>query len=425
MNALVRPNIPALTEAFASVRQRTQALVSHLSAEDCNLQSMEDASPAKWHLAHTTWFWETFLLTEQQPDYQVFDPDFRQLFNSYYNGVSEQFPRGRRGLLTRPALTEILAYRAHVDTAVIQLLQTIDQDGADAWRGARAVVELGLNHEQQHQELIVTDLQHLFHQNPLGPVCFPPALNLLPARPPAAATSGPAWLDIEPQLRKVGFAGDGFCFDNELPAHQTYLNPYSIATGLVTCAEFAEFINDGGYTEPAWWLSEGFAWLRQHNISHPIYWRGDGQQWSEFTLHGYQPIQPDAPVAYLSYFEADAYARYAGARLPTEFEWEGAARLARGHGDHIDASGRAALQQLDDTVWQWTSSSYAAYPGFRTSADAIGEYNGKFMVNQYVLRGGSFLTPPGHTRLTYRNFFPAGARWQATGIRLARDRERG
>ena len=411
-----------LLSRFAAVRQRSAALAEPLSAEDCCAQSMPDASPVKWHLAHTTWFFETFLLEPREAGFQPFHPAFRVIFNSYYNGVGAKHPRPQRGLLTRPALSEVLAYRANVEQRMQALLA---QQGDNA--ALRALVELGLQHEQQHQELLLTDVLHLLSCNPTAPAYR--EASPLPVSTPAQPL---AWREFPGGLVDVGHARPEFCFDNELPRHSSYLAPYALGERLVNQGEFAAFIADGGYARPELWLAEGWDWLTAQQLAHPLYWRrAEEGGWNRFGLHGEQPITPHAPVAHLSYFEADAYARWAGARLPTEAEWEAAAaplapnllgQVGRPR-DRIEphAAAGSGLRELFGEVWQWTQSSYAPYPGVRTAPGAVGEYNGKFMVNQYVLRGSSCATPPGHARLSYRNFFPTTARWQFSGLRLARD----
>nr|WP_295078987.1 ergothioneine biosynthesis protein EgtB [uncultured Roseateles sp.] len=390
-----------LSSRFEAVRQQSLRLAAPLSPEDCCVQSMPEASPTKWHLAHTSWFFETFLLEPFEAGFQPFHPAFRVLFNSYYNGVGDKHPRAQRGLLTRPALQEVLAYRAAVDQRILALLQARPGDGRVA-----ELMELGLQHEQQHQELMLTDLLHLLAQNPLQPPYRSEAQDLTPPLPALA------WLRFAGGLQNVGHLGGGFCFDNELPTHQQFLQPFELASRLVSNTEFLAFVEAGGYQQPALWLAEAWDWLRSQGLHKPLYWRQDEiGAWLAFGLHGLQPLDPHAPACHLSLFEADAFARWAGARLPTEFEWETAARAAaQMHG----------LQQMHGLVWQWTSSSYAPYPGFAPAAGAVGEYNGKFMVNQYVLRGSSLATPAGHARDSYRNFFPAHTRWQFSGIRLAR-----
>ena len=410
-----------LDSRFSAVRAHTALLAAPLSAEDCCAQSMPDASPVKWHLAHTTWFFETFVLEPNELGFEPFHPAFRVLFNSYYNGVGAKHPRPQRGLLTRPALSDVLAYRANVEQRMQALLA---QQGDNA--ALQALVELGLQHEQQHQELLLTDVLHLLSCNPLAPAYRDAPL---PVAAPAQALD---WQEFAGGLCEMGHGGRGFSFDNELPRHTTYLAPYALGTRLVNQAEFAAFITDGGYRRPELWLAEGWDWLAAQYIEHPLYWRhAPGGGWTVFGLHGEQPLSPQAPVAHLSYFEADAYARWAGARLPTEAEWEVAAAplapallapvdVLRARIEPQAAPGRG-LRELWGEVWQWTQSSYAPYPGFRAAEGAVGEYNGKFMVNQYVLRGSACATPPGHARLTYRNFFPTTARWQFSGLRLARD----
>ncbi|MBS0508458.1 MAG: ergothioneine biosynthesis protein EgtB [Proteobacteria bacterium] len=410
-------------QRYTAVRAATEALVQPLSPEDCCVQSMPDASPAKWHLAHTSWFFETFILERHEHSFRAFDPAFRVLFNSYYQGVGRQHPRPQRGLLTRPSLATVLAYRSDVDARMRRLLQQ-PEPGAQL----AALLELGLQHEQQHQELLLTDIKHLLWCNPLWPV-----YRDMPAAPEGVATAPGGWQEFEGGLMQIGHEGAGFAFDNELPRHSVYLQPYALATRLVTNADYLAFMADGGYGDPAHWLAEGWDWCRSQQIAHPLYWRQEDGLWHEFTLAGGQPLAPQQPVVHLSYYEADAYARWAGARLPTEAQWEAAAAKAQvtGHfadsglfqprADHQQGRQGGALQQMFGDVWEWTQSSYAPYPGYATAPGAVGEYNGKFMVNQYVLRGGSCATPAGHVRASYRNFFPAAARWQFTGLRLARD----
>ncbi len=390
-----------LAHIFRATRARTLSLAAPLTAEDCCVQSMPDASPTKWHLGHTSWFFETFVLARWQMDYKPFDPAFRVLFNSYYNAVGDKHPRPERGLLTRPGLEAVLAYRSDIDRRMQTLLATEPADTE-----LLKLVELGVQHEQQHQELLLTDVKHLFSRSPLlPPYQEPPQLE--------TRVEGLSWRDFAGGLVDIGHRGDGFCFDNELPRHQVFVQAYRLASRLVTNSEYAKFIAAGGYRDPAHWLAEGWDWRAAQQRQCPMYWRAEGDQWQEFTLAGLQPLNAHGPVVHLSYFEADAYARWMRARLPTEFEWEHAvASTADKHDD---------LAQLFDAAWQWTSSSYGAYPKFRVKPGAVGEYNGKFMVNQYVLRGGSAATPPGHSRATYRNFFPAGACWQFTGVRLAAD----
>ncbi|BEP60814.1 ergothioneine biosynthesis protein EgtB [Variovorax sp. V213] len=405
----------ALRDKFREVRAASLALAAPLSAEDQCIQSMPDASPTKWHLAHTTWFFETVLLQPHAVGYRAFDPRFHYLFNSYYEALGPRHPRPQRGLLTRPSVDEVHAYRSHVDEAVLALL---DGDiGDQDWAAIGPIVTLGLHHEQQHQELLLTDILHALSCNPLLPAYKPasgPALRLA-ALPPAMR-----WLPRPGGVVQVGHEGpqQGFAFDNETPRHAALLQPYAIADRLVNCGDYAQFIADGGYQRPELWLSDGWAAVQAQGWRHPAYWLaaddprlGAQQQqggWQVFGLHGVRPMEADAPVSQLSFYEAAAYAEWAGARLPTEFEWEAA----------FDAPG---ISQMAGHVWQWTRSSYDPYPGFRPMPGIAAEYNGKFMVGQLVLRGGSVATPAGHARPSYRNFFPPAARWQFSGLRLAKD----
>ncbi len=400
---------------YTAVRQHTLALAQPLSAEDCCVQSMPDASPVKWHLAHTTWFFETFVLAQAEAGFMSFDETFRVLFNSYYNAVGARHPRAQRGLLTRPSLSTVLAYRSDIDRRVMTLLR-----GAALAPAVGELLTLGLQHEQQHQELLLTDLKHLFSCNPLLPAYGTP--------PPTADQALPiAWQAHDGGVVEIGHVEAGFCFDNETPRHRVYLEPFALASRLVSNGEYLTFMNAEGYDDPSFWLAEGWDWRVAGNCRHPLYWR-HAQEWQEFTLGGLIRLDPHRPVVHVSYYEADAYARWANARLPSEAEWEHAAsrhsvsgRSGSTNEFHPRAAAMPGSTQWFDAAWQWTRSSYAPYPGFRASAGAIGEYNGKFMVNQYVLRGGSCATPPGHARASYRNFFPACARWQFSGIRLARD----
>ncbi|KGE02571.1 hypothetical protein HRUBRA_02836 [Pseudohaliea rubra DSM 19751] len=385
-----------------------------LENEDYGLQAAAFASPPKWHLAHTTWFFETFILRPLSPGYRVFHPAFEVLFNSYYNGVGEQHPRSQRGLLSRPTLDEVLAYREHVDSALRPLL---DDPAADPAIAARC--RLGIEHERQHQELFYTDIKYSLAANPLAP-----ALAEAPAVEAAATIApAPAWLTFEGGLVETGHDGDGFAFDNELPRHRSWLEPFRLATRPVTNGEYQAFVDDGGYQRPELWLADGWELVQREHWHAPLYWRGG----EEFTLYGQRERDSAAPVIHVSGYEADAYARWAGARLPTETEWEaGAAALAPGpvgveagrlH-PHPAVPGPA---QFYGACWQWTASAYGPYPGFKAGAGAIGEYNGKFMCNQWVLRGGACVTPAGQLRHSYRNFFYPADRWQFSGIRLAAD----
>ena len=436
MKRLPNPQIEpsALAQRYARVRAQSLALAEPLSEADAQVQSMPDVSPTKWHLAHVTWFFETFILERHERGFRPFHPRFRVLFNSYYNQVGEQHPRAQRGLVSRPSLAEVKAYRAQVDQRVAGLLADTHDPDIDM------LVELGLQHEQQHQELLLTDIKHVLSCNPLAPV-YRGSWPLAPVAPLPMT-----WIEQSGGLVEIGHDGAGFAFDNETPRHGQHLSPYALGNRLVTHGEWAEFVADGGYTEPRWWLSAGWDWLRSQQVRAPMYWRRDERdQWLSFTLHGLAPIDPHTPITHVSYFEADAFARWAGAqrsawrgaRLPTEFEWEHAAQglpsTACAGGNFVESQalhpmpvarvGTSAPVQMFGDVWEWTSSSYAPYPGFKAWDGAVGEYNGKFMVNQYVLRGGSCATPRSHIRASYRNFFPTDARWQFSGVRLARDVE--
>ena len=412
----------ALAQRFREVRATTAALAARLSPEDCVVQSMADASPVKWHLGHTTWFFETFVLGSYDRARKPFHPDFRVLFNSYYNAVGARHPRPERGLLTRPALSEVLAYRAAIDGEVERLLDAHALSPEQV-----ALVELGTHHEQQHQELILTDLKHLLSCNPLRPAYE----KNWPLTPVQARERG--WVAFQAGPREVGHAGEGFSFDNEGPRHTVWIQDFEIATYPVTHGDFIDFIADGGYRRPELWLSAGWDVASARGWAAPLYWERHADGWHTFTLHGMAPVEPNTPVCHVSFYEADAFARWANSRLPTEFEWEIAAASAQLEGNFLEsgalhplplresAPGGTLAQAFGD-VWEWTRSDYAPYPGFRPATGAVGEYNGKFMVNQYVLRGGSCATPASHIRPTYRNFFPAEARWQFSGLRLARDR---
>ena len=410
----------ALVSRYAETRATTEALAVALSVEDCVIQSMPDASPVKWHLAHTSWFFETFVLAPHRPGYALYDAAFRVLFNSYYNAVGDKHPRPQRGLLSRPSLESVRAYRRHVDRAMEALFAADDAPAMLA-----DLIELGVNHEQQHQELILTDVKHMLSCNPLKPAY---AASRRSATAPADAPAG--WVEFGERLTEIGHEPPGFSFDNETPRHRAFVPAFALATRPVSNAEYLAFIDDGGYTRPELWLSEGWDWIHSNAIAAPGYWERDGNAWRYFTLGGMLALEPDAPVCHVSLYEADAYARWAGARLPTESEWEVAACGLPVTGHFLEdgwlrpragPNGADSLRQMFGDVWEWTQSAYAPYPGFRSAPGAVGEYNGKFMCNQYVLRGGSCATPRSHIRATYRNFFPAAARWQFTGIRLARD----
>ncbi|MEQ8847386.1 ergothioneine biosynthesis protein EgtB [Botrimarina sp.] len=416
---------------YQRVRRFTERLTETLTPEDSTLQSMPAASPAKWQLAHTTWFFETFLVgrfDREVSGYEPIDPAYAVLFNSYYNTVGEQFPRQQRGLISRPGLSEVWDYRRRVDDAVARLAE----------RGALAedpqaghILAIGLNHEQQHQELLLTDIKHALAVNPLEP-----AFRDDPRAPSEASEQG--WADLEGGVRSIGHDGDGFAYDNEGPRHEALLQPHQLAHRPVSCGEYLQFIADGGYEDPTLWLAEGWNTVKSEGWSAPLYWRREADgRWTEFTLAGRSDVDPAAPVTHVSYFEADAFARWAGARLPTEFEWEaacpqaaGSRQTAGGFADKLVAAGQSVqpsaetggngLRQMLGGVWEWTASAYTPYPGYRAADGALGEYNGKFMVNQQVLRGGSCATSSDHIRPTYRNFFATAARWQFSGIRLAK-----
>jgi len=410
-------------ERYLSVRQVSRALAAPLSAEDCAIQSMPDASPVKWHLAHTTWFFETFVLAPHLPGYRPFDASYRVLFNSYYHAVGERHPRPERGMLSRPGLSEVLAYRAHVDEALLELLAAGRRPA-----GVDALIELGLHHEQQHQELMLTDVKHLFSRNPLRPA-YQKQWRLTPIE-----LRKRGWISFDAGIHEIGHAGGGFCFDNETPRHRAWLNGFQIASHPVTHGDFLEFIDDDGYRRPELWLSAGWEAVTARGWQAPLYWERRDAGWGVFTLHGELPVDPHTPICHVSFYEADAFARWANERLPTEAEWEVAALGASLAGNFLEsgalhplalreAPADGTLAQAFGDVWEWTRSDYGPYPGFRCAAGAVGEYNGKFMSGQYVLRGGSCATPSSHIRATYRNFFPPDARWQFSGLRLARGAE--
>lgn len=406
-----------LATRFGQVRSLSEALAAPLSDADATVQSMDDASPAKWHLAHTTWFFETFILRDHVPGYRLHDPRFPFLFNSYYEAEGRRHARGRRGMVTRPTLADVKAYRGAVDAALIAALPAL----GDA---ARNLVELGCHHEQQHQELLLTDILHLFSENPLEPALWSPAPKI-----PVAVPDAIGWIDRDEGVVEIGHHGRGFAFDCEGPRHRTWLAPHSLADRTVTNGEWQQFIADGGYREPRWWLADGWAWLQREGIHAPLYWEDRDGVWTRFGLDGRRLIDPAAPVTHVSFYEADAYASWAGARLPTEAEWEAVAAAYDPHGgNQLDAAGAVEPRPAEGIpaffgdVWEWTGSAYRPYPGFATAEGAVGEYNGKFMSGQFVLRGGSCATPRGHARASYRNFFYPHQRWQFTGVRLARDR---
>jgi ergothioneine biosynthesis protein EgtB len=411
----------ALVAGFMQVRGMTERLCEPLAIDDFMLQAMPDVSPTKWHLAHVSWFFETFLLKRRLPGYRPLNEEYEYLFNSYYNTVGPQYFRPDRGLLSRPTIAEVFAYRSHVDEAVRTLVGVA---GEDDLADIDTVVVLGLNHEQQHQELIVTDIKYNLSVNPLRPAYH----HVLPPR--GAAAPALRWLELEGGLVSIGHDAAGFAFDNEWPRHRTFLQPYRVGSRLVTNGEYMEFIAAGGYQDWRFWLSEGWKNVQAHRWNSPLYWeRRDGTWWSQ-TLAGLQKVDEHGPVSHVSYYEADAYARWAGSRLPTEEEWEHAAQFHRHRGCLLESGiyhplpapgQQTGLEQMIGDLWEWTRSPYAPYPGFRPFQGDLGEYNGKFMVNQMVLRGGSCATPTSHIRISYRNFFPPDARWQFSGIRLAED----
>ncbi|MGY2132001.1 ergothioneine biosynthesis protein EgtB [Hymenobacter sp. HD11105] len=416
-----------LPARYQAVRQQTETICRPLLPEDTVVQPMLDVSPPKWHLAHTTWFFETFLLREYLPDYQVFHPDYAYLFNSYYNSLGSRVNRADRGTISRPALADVYAYRAHVDKHIDQLLNSLASQ--DLPPSFAEIFELGLQHEQQHQELLVTDIKYILSTSPLAPA-YKTAPAVAPTPEPAPAT----WLPVAGGVYRIGFEGEGFCFDNEKAPHETYVADFALQNRLVTNGEYRQFMDAGGYRDFRYWLGEGWELTEQAGWEAPLYWVQKDGVWHRFTHHGLQPVDWAAPVTHISFYEADAYAHWAGHRLPTEQEWEIAARqfepaIAAGNflkSNLFDPQPLPAgadpeqCHQLFGDAWEWTYSAYHPYPGYERAAGALGEYNGKFMLNQLVLRGGSCATPESHIRLTYRNFFHADKRWQFTGIRLAR-----
>jgi ergothioneine biosynthesis protein EgtB len=416
----------AAIERFAQIRRDSEALAANLTPEDQSIQSMPDVSPTKWHLAHTTWFFETFILTRLDASYRVFDPAFAYLFNSYYEAVGPRHPRPERGLLSRPAVDVVAAYRDHVSTAMTRFVEAAP---GEAWRTAAPLLELGVQHEQQHQELILMDIKHVFSVNPLLPAYQAPRPQIRGSAIP------PAWVEFAGGLVEIGHSGSAFAFDNETPRHRVWLEPFRLAARPVSCGEYLGFIEAGGYEMPEFWLSDGWVAVREQGWEAPLYWSRESDEWSIFTLSGRYRLNPAEPVCHISFYEADAFAKWAGKRLPSEAEWEIAAEglaMAGNFADsrhlHPRADGAATpadekpmLRQMFGDVWEWTASPYIPYPRFRPAAGAVGEYNGKFMCNQIVLRGGAAVTPARHVRGTYRNFFPPSARWAFAGLRLAED----
>ena len=408
----------SLIEGFRTIRQASNDLCAPLEIEDYGVQTMPDVSPPKWHLAHTSWFFETFLLKPYLKGYREYHPDYVRLFNSYYEQVGEYHPRPLRGLLSRPTVKQIYAYREHVDAAMQKLLTQITHP---EWKHIESRSIIGLNHEQQHQELLLTDIKHIFASNPLRPVYrdLPHAVG---------STVDLQWIDQAGGLIEIGADGNTFAYDNERPRHKVFLQPFKLASRPVTNAEYLDFINDGGYTRPELWLSEGWKAIKECRFNAPLYWEQRENEWWHMTLSGMQLLNPDAPVCHVNYFEADAYANWAGKRLPTEAEWESVAANLPIEGNlrnlgflQPQPGQTTGMQQLFGDVWEWTQSAYNPYPGFQSPTGALGEYNGKFMCGQYVLRGGSCVTPADHIRASYRNFFYPGDQWQFSGIRLAED----
>ena len=409
-----------LIARYREVRALSAALAAPLSDGDATAQSMPDASPAKWHLAHVSWFFETFVLRDHAPNYRPFDPRYAYLFNSYYEAEGPRHARPQRGMLTRPSLEEVGAYRAHVDAALIAAFPLFDE-------AVHALITLGLHHEQQHQELLLTDMQHLLSLNPLEPALFD-----APSGMPAAVPGPLHWIEGRQGLVEIGDDGKAdFAFDCEGPRHKALLHPHALAHRPITNGEWIAFIEEDGYRDPVHWLSDGWAWVQAEGIEAPLYWTREPQGWTRFGLDGRKPVNPAAPVAHINFYEADAYARWAGARLPTEAEWEsGALNIAPTSGNQLDgatcprpqaAESGSSLTQMFGDVWEWTGSAYRPHPGFHPADGAVGEYNGKFMSGQFVLKGGSCATPRGHVRSSYRNFFYPHQRWQFTGLRLAKD----
>jgi ergothioneine biosynthesis protein EgtB len=419
---LTDKTLTGFAERYRAVRKATETLCEPLEIEDYVAQSMTDASPTRWHLAHTTWFFETLVLKSCVPGYRPINERFEYLFNSYYNTIGDQFPRPKRGLITRPTVAQVMEYRNYVDHHMLESLE----DAETAQNIPTQVVETGMHHEQQHQELMVTDLKHLLSQNPLHPV-------YREARDRQAVTVPTlSWCEQPEGLYHIGFDGEGFSYDNEGPSHRVFVDGFALASRLVTCGEYLEFMADRGYERPELWLSDGWKTVCELGWEAPLYWERQGDRWRQYTLSGLRSVDHAEPVCHVSYYEADAYARWAGVRLPTEAEWEVVAAKAVIEGNFVEegrlhpipCASPAPVTQLFGDVWEWTQSAYSQYPGYKVPEGALGEYNAKFMSSQMVLRGGSCATPQSHIRPTYRNFFPPDARWQFSGIRMARDKGR-
>ncbi len=421
----LRTDLATFVRRYRSVRSFTEQLCEPLATEDYVVQSMEDVSPTKWHIGHTTWFFETFMLAEALKDYRVVDDKYQFLFNSYYISAGQRHCRPKRGLLSRPTVTEVFDYRKQVDAAMLRFIEAWDDAELRRWG---PILEIGLNHEQQHQELMVTDLKHNFGINPL----FPAYRSDIASASSTGAPPPQQWIEFPEGVHAVGHDGDAFAFDNESPRHRVFVEPFALASRLVTNGEWLDFMADGGYQRHDLWLSAGWDVVQREQWDSPLYWERAGEGWTVFTLGGLRPVDPHRPVSHVSYYEADAYARWAGGRLPTEFEWEIAAadlevagNLAddrRWHPEALHAKAPSGLlHQMFGDVWEWTRSHYSPYPGFQTAEGALGEYNGKFMANQFVLRGGSVATSRSHIRRTYRNFFHPDCSWQFSGLRVARD----
>ena len=421
----------SLLEGYKEVRRQTEKICAPLEPEDCVVQSMEDTSPTRWHLAHTSWFFDTFVLSAHNPNYQSLYPQYAYLFNSYYVHAGERYPRQKRGLVTRPTVKEVYAFRKYVDEQLVALMESTDQE---AMNHLAPLIEIGMNHEQQHQELILTDIKHVLSLNPLYPVYCPQVTQeiIVQEETPNPKVPKMRWISFEEGIHQIGHEEHGFCFDNERPRHRHFLESFRVSDRLVTNREYMEFIDDGGYDNPLLWLSDGWGVREEQHWKAPLYWLRVENKWHYFTLGGLREVEPWEPVCHVSFYEADAFARWAGARLPKEVEWEVAATGHSIEGNFAEqehyhpvplgsTTVRGQLSQVFGDVWEWTCSPYVAYPGYRPMHGALGEYNGKFMVNQIVLRGGSCVSSQSHLRPSYRNFFHPSARWQFSGIRLVQD----